>query len=194
MSQYVWAKRSAEWIKENPGKGTMYKIPIEQKEEIKKEVKNLMVSRAEKKRIELQTKTCGVYAIICEIEKMAYIGESFNMEVRLRNHKMCINNSSSHAAMYSLMNMHQYKHGKECFKFIKVHEIENTGSKEALLIKEAETMHEFIDMGYKLYNQSIPSNPNSINCPKHLADDIKTIISKVKDNAELLNKILMLIN
>ena len=194
MSQYVWAKRSAEWIKENPGKGTMYKIPIEQKEEIKKEVKNLMISRAEKKKIELQTKTCGVYAIVCEVEKMAYIGESFNVEVRMRNHKMCINNASSSAVMYKLMNYHQGKHGKNAFQFIKMHEIDNNGMKDELLIKEAETMHEFIEMGYKLYNQSIPANPNSVICPKHLAEDIKAIISKVKDNTELLSKMLALID
>lgn len=73
MSKGVWIRRTEDWIKidQPPHNGATYAL----KSKIKNKVKPI---------------DSGVYVIICEREKCAYVGQSINMGARMRNHKLCI--------------------------------------------------------------------------------------------------------
>lgn len=153
MQNYTWAKRDIEWIKQNPGKGTMYKVfegQTETKQDIKpivKEVKQIVKVNLPPKPKNQISKSGGIYAIINEHSKLIYIGQSLSPKVKLRYHKMNIS-SNNKDLLYKPMIEH-----KEHLKYII---LENNISVNLLTRKEAEHIKQYISNGYKLYNIYIP--------------------------------------
>lgn len=153
MQNYTWAKRDIEWIKQNPGKGTMYKVyegQTETKQDIKpivKEVKQIVKVNLPPKVKNPISKFGGVYAIINEHSKLIYVGQSLSPKVKLRYHKMHIS-ANSKDLLYKLMIEH-----KEHLKYI-VLELDISVSE--LTHKEAEYIKQYISQGYKLYNIYVP--------------------------------------
>ncbi len=210
--KYIWKHRSKEWIKENPKQGTMYKVYFDEdgKEipEITKEVVKVKdidkgtnieyigftprtnhepkikprLSHKEKKEANNPKNTRGVYVIICEAEKCVYVGQSFNIPNRLRNHKMCIVNKSK---QYSYKNMHEHfnKHTISGFQFIDYEYIDNA-TEEQLLKREGELMAEFAGMGYKLYNNALSKEflSGAVFCPDIIREDVNSLVKHIIAN------------
>lgn len=179
---YKWERRLPEWIKNNPGKGTMYKVYLDGSGEVPKQ-------ELEKQPIKITPKIkvgnpIGIYVIICEIEKYAYVGQSTNIESRLRSHKMAIvNNTSFLSSSYDLMRQHYKKHGIDAFEFRR-HLYLPTKDKNLLNEKEFETMGEFARMGYRLYNKaiSVQALQETIPCPLEFQEPVKKIIELLASN------------
>lgn len=207
----VWKPRTPEWIKANPKQGTMYKVYVDDNgNELGEVVKNVKPPELPKEPETIDgipkhllipkwsNRVCekklakykgnpnirGVYVIICEVEKHAYIGQSFNVPTRLRNHKMCIVNGSTQQS-YKKMQEHYKKHKIEAFQFIDYEYIEN-GTEDQLLRREAELMAEFAKMGYKLYNSAYSKEliDSSIFCPDNIRADIERLIDYIRGNSD----------
>lgn len=201
-----WRKRDAEWIKANPKKPTMYKVNSETGEEIEVDVKKTVFRPATKKPLpkevtrfgfksatdyaaatnvggpRLKDGSSGIYAIICEIEKHAYVGQSISMDNRLRNHKMNILNPVKSDASYKVMRKHFEEHGIEAFQFIKVKELP-LADQSILLDEEGKEMARFMRDGYALYNRDLPREiiDECILCPHEFRETIKALIQAIKD-------------
>lgn len=176
----VWLKRTEEWIKQNPGKGTMYKSELTNK--VPGESLAALVSdkrtrhKKDQKTIDLGDR--GIYAVICEATKYAYIGQSASMNVRMRSHKACIiGQVNGKSKAYIKMNEHCKLHGIDAFSFTRHLFLPNVNDEELTNI-ETSTMHEFAGMGYTLYNISIPGN---IYCPLELKILMCQIITLAKN-------------
>lgn len=170
MQKTKWMKRDPEWIKANPGKGTMYKVDDDGKEIVssvsnqievvvpKASVKsNIIYHKPVNKGPTINGSEPGVYVIVCEIEKTAYVGKSDNVSTRLRSHKMMVFSDKSAgkcSSTYALMREHVEAHGPNCLVF-KKHADVNTRYNEDLLKAESELMAYMIQEGYKLYNKLI---------------------------------------
>jgi len=189
MSKIVWLKRSEEWIKQNPGKGTMYKVDIDGSET----KENLSaINCVNRKKYESKPKgldDCGIYVIICEASKSAYIGQSINISTRLRSHKFAIHGTHGDKnKVYKRMKEDLISFGVESFQYLK----HITGIKEhELTDKENQVMFEFMDKGYNLYNIAISSG--NVYCPELIKPDIVKLISIVKQDDEALIKLRELI-
>ncbi len=134
------------------------------------------------------TKHAGVYLIICGIEKHAYVGQSVNMDVRLRSHKMAISSKNNVAEpSHGKMKAHYVEHGTDAFEFIKYIPLINP-TQEDLLNKEAEIMTEFIKKGYTLYNRSITIKASNqlIYCPTEYQTLISNIIRLLDKDSDML--------
>lgn len=190
MSKTVWLKRSEEWIKNNPGKGTMYKaVPETAPREALMSINGTNRKRYEKKPEGDSDR--GIYVIICEIAKAAYIGQSYNMGVRMRNHKAAIlGRISSQNKTYDKIKKDVTTHGIDSIIFTK-HCFVSENSSENLTEKENEVMYYYLNKGYRLYNCSIPGN---ILCPEKHLILINSLIEKLKYSPELADKITVLIN
>jgi hypothetical protein len=170
--KYIWERRTPEWIKENPGKGTMYKryiVPIIPEP---KKVQYLEVKE------DLIGKDAGVYVIFCDNEMYAYVGQSLNMDVRMRSHKMYMSRKSKGQNSYINMKRHINKHGMDGFRFVK-HFPMPFSTREQLLERECLVMGEVVRMGYTLYNKSISMEmvQEYVSCPK----DFQPLILKTID-------------
>lgn len=198
MKEFIWLKRTKQWIKENPGKGTMYKA-------LRPEIiikPDITASDYRKKKYAEKTNTeydpqkgrdAGIYVICCEKTKHAYVGQSMNMDVRMRNHKMNIcGKLQCSAQAYDKMRKHFQEFGIESFSFTK-HIIIPSANTNILCDIEAKTMYEFIERGYILYNKNINFGANVIHCPSDIKDVIKTIIEKSKSDPTIIKKILQLL-
>ncbi len=146
------------------------------------------------KKYEGSPKIRGVYVIICEAEKHAYIGQSFNVPTRLRNHKMCIVNGSTQQS-YKKMQEHYKRHKIEAFQFIDYEYIDNA-TEGQLLKREAELMTEFAKMGYKLYNRAFSKEliDSSIFCPDNIRGDIERLIDYIRGNSDKAQQLTMFID
>jgi predicted GIY-YIG superfamily endonuclease len=187
---YKWEKRSPEWIKSNPGKGTMYKANPDGSEytegsEPKKFIPTAQNPIPFNKVINTDA---GVYVVVCEKAKHAYVGQSVNMGTRLRSHKMSI--VKSEASTYLKMRNHWRLYGEEAFDYIK-HTHMPTSTEEELLQKEAEVMMEYIRAGYILYNGLINVNilADIVSCPKDFQLIIEQTINKLASETDFVNKL-----
>ena len=187
--KYKWERRAPEWIKENPGKGTMYKVfedgTIEEPKQAKtKPVEIPLLSFC-------KATDAGVYVIENSRYKYAYVGQSKNMGVRLRNHKMnIISVHESDANVYLKMRQH-YRDGEENdFEFIRYVSMPNA-TQTALLEKEKEVMSEYVRLGYTLYNLSVnvTVEAETIYCPIKYQELIKSVVKKLTDNEETENRL-----
>lgn len=212
--KYIWKHRSKEWVNDNPKKGTMYKVYLdEQGRELpdpeesvyktengvpKKLLKPNRHGYVNERRIEKYKKSDpkkrGVYVIICEVEKHAYVGQSFNVLTRLRSHKLFIRNKPEQS-VYKKMHEHFNKHGMEAFQFVDYEYIEHA-TEQQLLNKEAKVMAEFAKNGYKLYNMALSKQviDSSIFCPDHIRPDIERLINYVRGNSDKEHKLIAFIN
>jgi hypothetical protein len=195
MKEYEWVPRPKDWIKDNPGKGTMYKHylkdgepPVESCALIKKEYKKLELEYCKKER---DLSDSGIYVIICEPSKRAYVGQSMSMSVRMRNHKMIIsgsnirnNETNTYKDMISDFNLY----GISAFSFIKHKSLPGLDAAD-LMNHESNAMGEFIELGYRLYNLNVNIGNNVIYCPPDIIDWVRSLIVKCKNNTELMNKI-----
>ena len=172
MDKFKWAHRTPEWIKENPGKPTMYKVSLE-------EIKPLQSP-------EYKFGDTGVYVIICEKAKRVYVGQSTSMGTRMRNHKMNITNYRTNSQnVYLKMREDFIFYGEDSFQFNR-HIHLGGATCDELLLQETFTMYEFLDKGYELYNGTVP--PRTLKCPTHLLKEMQELIDKIVENPSLLLK------
>ena len=187
MQKTKWMKRDPEWIKLNPGMGTMYKVyedgtpfieenrPASIREEVIPEP--IFISKFNKKVVGSEP---GLYTITCEVEKMVYVGMSENVGSRLRNHKMIvagIYDAVSQSSMYLELKAHVNKHGSNCLIYKKHVDITDCTVGD-LLRAETELMAEMIRKGYKLYNRKISKEiyDETIYCPNAYRDNMIKIV------------------
>lgn len=198
--RYKWVKQSPEWIKNNPGKPTMYKqfgkyLPDEliKREKVASAIKYMTSPPL----LELPDHSgYGVYAIVCEAEKYAYVGESKNVSVRIRNHKMNImGHTPTDSKAYTLMRDHRKKHGIEGFSFV-VHTDKEFNSKSILLEAEAYLMGQYLSDGYKLYNSAISlfGAKDIMYCPKELTPLMIKLINLLSRNIISLKEMEAILN
>ncbi|MES2395878.1 MAG: GIY-YIG nuclease family protein [Bacteroidota bacterium] len=184
MENYVWVSRSQEWIKANPNKGSMYKFytsdgepPATASAETRKKYKKRVKSEIENPP---KGADAGIYVIICNSSRSVYVGQSVNMEVRMRNHKMLICGDRS-VPMSTYVNMRKdfNKYGIESFEFIKYLKLPfDDGS--MLIEEEQKAICKFMDDGYNLYNTSLNLGMNIIYCPSKFKDRVKEFISSLQ--------------
>lgn len=181
---YVWAERSKEWRLENPKKPYLYKRYFgdePERNELKRD--NKVNFKPDVKYIS------GVYVFICETEKSVYVGQSKNIDNRLRNHKMnIVNDSGIGSKMYTKAKTHYHQHGIDAFVF-KPHTFCIPVNDELLRI-ESEVMHQYVKDGYTLYNRSVNVSirENEIYCDPKFKSIVMDVIEKIKDK-EFLNKL-----
>lgn len=190
MTKMVWAKRSEEWIKLNPGQPTMYKTELTEGEEppsnLRQEIRNAYKQQLKNKK----ENDAGIYVIVCEVTKHAYVGQSINMGTRMRSHKMCIINADEpKIKTYIKMREHYKAHGINVFEFKRHINIELSNS-NTLIDLEIQTMKDYIGMGYTLYNSTIMGN---VHCPDNLKLFIENIIAKCINDPTLIDKVKSLI-
>jgi hypothetical protein len=183
---HTWQRRDPEWIKENPGKGTMYKVDENGNEVKKGEEDKIIIKREKFKREGIPD--AGTYAIICEKEKYVYVGQSISVATRLRSHKwiICkpfIPTEGNYGAHYVLMHEHFKKHGMEGFEFAKQKPLPGATNSE-LLFEEVNTMIEFLEQGYKPYNHlaSYQMIRASIFCPEKFRPEVELLIQGLIKN------------
>lgn len=184
MEKEIWVRRSPEWIKENPKGGTMYKVKVGGDEPTPNTASNY-VKRTYNK---LKNKTDkGIYAIICEPSKHVYVGQSIRVNTRIRSHRYkLINQHTNCVKTYKKMREDFLIHGLDGFQFIKCKDMPDALT-EDLINSERETMFEFLEKGYKLYNYQI--EVYNIYCPLKIKDTIQKIIDFYEINTEIIDKI-----
>jgi hypothetical protein len=180
MKKEIWLKRSEEWIKQNPGKGTMYKVLAEEGEELPKES---LLKHAKKIYSKKEPGNIGIYVVVCELSKRAYIGQSINVGTRLRSHKAGILKRLK-TNSYKAMVEDYEKYGPEAFKFIQIKQIENP---EHLTDEENESMIRYMEAGYKLYNQQI--NVNNLYCSPKIKQTIEILIQQCALKPQLIERV-----
>lgn len=187
----TWLKRSLEWIKENPGLGTMYKIDNFGKEVNKSKPENKpYISKAPKNKptnVDKAKHDKGIYAIVCEKAKIAYIGQSCNMSVRIRGHKHLLFNMDTKNHIYIAMAIHLKEHGKDSFEFKKVKFLPEANIAD---LENAEhlTMVEFVEAGYALYNRQTRGVGNIV-CPTHIRSFVCEIIQAIEKDNTIIERI-----
>lgn len=186
-----WVPRSKEWIKANPGKGTMYKV-IDGQEvppDVEGEVKVEVIQRKAWTKFK-PTLTSGVYTVICEAEKCVYVGQSANTLVRLRNHKMnIISEGGSAEAIYTKMRAHCKRHGIDSFSF-DIYEMLPNVDQKTLLERESVAMLDFVKRGYILYNRQISTSlrEECIYCPQTIQPLIASVVKVLTDSPDHIEK------
>jgi hypothetical protein len=182
MEKEIWLKRPEEWIKENPGKPTMYKTTVKRGDIINVDS---LTGHSKKLYKGGKEKRLGIYAVICERSKRAYIGQSIRVGSRLRSHRYAIFSlNESKNKVYIDIKKDVLKYGPESIEFKIVYPL---GINDDLCEWELNTMREFINNGYKLYNMHLPIN--NICCPTEHKDLITSIINKIKTDQSLISKI-----
>jgi predicted GIY-YIG superfamily endonuclease len=182
----VWMKRSEEWIKQNPGKPTMYKDYPNNAN-----VNSLVFDtrRVVKKRYE--KRTSGIYVILCEPAKSVYVGMSENIESRLRSHKFNINRKYNKSPYIKICEDIE-TYGVSSFE-LKIYEEVNQTSN--LFRKETETMHLFKRDGYNLYNQVIGElSKDLIYCKEELQPQINKLINLATKDIDKFNNIIAMVD
>ncbi len=159
-------------IKKKPQTKTIRKI-----EHVKPVRIDKIIETKPKKEKELK-ETAGIYVIICEIERHAYVGQSIDVENRLRSHKSAIKgNNKSVGKNYIKLCDHYKKHGIDAFQFINYIPLPFASLNE-LLSKEDEIMTEFSKSGYSLYNTSVnvTITRDSVYCPIEYQPTINKLV------------------
>lgn len=186
----MWLKRSEDWIKQNPGKGTMYKCVAETAEP-----DNLTALLAPvRKQYQKKPKKgldSGIYAIICEQAKRAYIGQSECMGNRMRSHKMCIttDRAASQKNTYKKIRADYLLYGADSMQYVRLKTYLGATS-DQLVEYETQTMFEYLAKGYQLYN-STPIGNVYVN--PELLPLINTIIAKITQDPSIIPSITLLL-
>jgi hypothetical protein len=168
MIKEVWLNRSKEWIEQNPNQGTMYKATLDFSN-TKEDTSSLVQSTRKYIKKKSVKAIAGIYCISCTKTNSAYIGQSTNIQSRIRQHKYNLlkNNSTKHPIVYSKMRKDLEKYGIESFEFLTI-EIVDDPTYENLVVKENEFMQSILTKGITLYNLYVPHLNNIIWCPEHL--------------------------
>jgi hypothetical protein len=178
---YIWKHRDSNWIKDNPGKSTMYKEFLNTSSREDLSVSDNSVNRVSESIISRYA-DAGVYIIMCESEKYVYIGQSINVDVRIRNHKMKIFSDKKQVDtnIYTKIRNHVNQFGEDCLSFVKYIPMPYCGEAE-LLKKETETMIEFLKNGYVLYNEKFPKEvlEHTVFCPKEFQFEANNFIKSL---------------
>lgn len=187
MNKIVWAIRSKEWIKDNPGKGTMYKTELKEDEappiNLLAPIRNKLKGERNKDLIH----DTGIYLIICEQAKSVYVGQSINMGSRMRSHKMNITAiDPPQLQTYAKIREDWNKYGAISFEFKRYLPLPNTTTSEDLTNHENNTMWEYMNNGYKLYNTVITGN---IYCPENLRGLVLDLIHAINKDSSLIDKV-----
>lgn len=212
---YTWKHRSKEWVKENPGKGTMYKEYLGPEPEPKKnkpidlkpiqKTINKAISTPKRNGIKesigskekIPQGIIGIYAIVCEKEKCVYVGQSKNIAVRLRSHKMTIASDDPYydTKVYKQMREHRKKHGADVFNFL-VYKILNGAETKELLSEENNAMIYYASNGYKLYNSSLCTElvNSMIMCPEQFKQIILNTIDKLATKTDFESRLKTLLD
>lgn len=192
MKKIIWVPRTAEWIRNNPGKGTMYKIDSSEQPPITASASIKKIYQKNNTPIITKGEDAGIYAVICNATKSAYIGQSTNMDSRMRNHKMMIIGTQEKCSVYIRMKKDYQQFGIESFDFIKCYKLPFY-TNENLWVKEQETMWEYIEKGYTLYNIAVSLGDNVIYCPIHLKDLITKFIISAKEDSTMIDKLVTIL-
>lgn len=180
---WKWASRPSGKV----GKVDVYKKYYNPKKDIIKQnivktdiEKTIITEKPVKKRI---GSVSGTYAIVCEVEKHVYIGQSIDVSNRLRSHRMFMSGRKIESKTYIKIKEHVNKHGIGAFDF-RIHMECQDSSLKNLLHMESQAMADYVKMGYKLYNSSIniQTVENAIFCPEKYRDIINLIIKKIDEN------------
>jgi len=174
--------RSAEWIKENPNKGTMYKAVIDCDTELKPPTNAVKSVREYIKKKGIKT-VAGVYTVYCEKSNSIYIGQSINVSSRLRQHKYQLSKDCNNTkiASYDEMMKDVKLYGLDSFTFSILETVENPNI-TVLLQKEAETMLEFLKRGYTLYNKHVPLSNDVVFCPNRFKKTVEEFVTSLIKN------------
>lgn len=189
-NKLIWLKRDAEWIKNNPGKPTMYKGKLDLNNDYKGEV---LLKKAKKDKINIiknensDFPDAGVYIILNEKTKSVYVGQSINMSSRIRNHRhFILEKAINKYKVYDKMIKDKKNHGIESFEFIKYVLMPNKNTQELKQV-ENDVMHEFKAKGYELYNMEV--SLGNVYCPIKYKDDISNIINLIVIDPDKLKTI-----
>ena len=192
---FVWKSQPKSWQEANPALSPMYKVYSDGTEEFLEKGKTSKIKAApHKKPVTVKeiiseigkvrkkrdhTGTCGIYIVICEATKSVYVGQSVNIESRLRSHKGQVTNLKCNYKLYTKIREDFKQHGNGSIEY-KLHKSVNELTQ--LTEEEIQTMREFIEKGYSLYNTHVPLGRDSVYCPPQFKDSIKTIISALCSN------------
>lgn len=171
-----WKRRSPEWIKENPGKSYLYKDikPLVVMPDVVVTSKYVNSYKANRKVFPGQ---CGIYVVVCEVEKYVYVGQSMNVGVRLRSHKLAILSKDYDGSMYHKMREHSNANGGiSSFEF-KTHKLCDMCDLDE---EESRGMLHYAQRGYKLYNKVITIVDQSVYCPDNYRHIVTEVIEKLQ--------------
>lgn len=184
-----WVMRSKEWIKDNPGKGTMYRVYTDDDTPVIPEPTIIKPDPVVEAGVHYMDRLqdapdAGIYVVICEAEKWAYVGLSKNMGSRLRGHKLSLfGKYKGDSKIYVKMKEHAKKHGPDGFQFVEYLKMPNA-SQRSLLDKENEVIMEFSKSGYFLYNRAVNGLGGfSIHCPEKHRDVLLKVLAKLTDKS-----------
>ena len=168
MIKEVWLNRSKEWIEQNPNQGTMYKATLDFSN-TKEDTSSLVKSARKYIKKKSVKAIAGIYCISCTKTNSAYIGQSTNIQSRIRQHKHNIlkKDSTKSLPVYSKIRKDIEKHGIESFEFLTIEIVDNPTC-EILIQKENDFMQSLLAKGTILYNSHVPHLNNIIWCPEHL--------------------------
>lgn len=188
-------KRDYKWVKV----GNEFKqVPIdENKQQVKTEIeptkeKKLGIKPAKFNPMPKNDNSAGIYTIICEQSKSVYIGQSMSVETRLRSHKSCLLNNVRNK-VYDRMRKDLASYGIEAFTFARFCYCPPVAG--TLLKTEEETMKEFFNNGYTLYNSGLSSAlkdtimSEHIKCPVKYQSLILEIINRFQYDTDYVNKL-----
>lgn len=201
--KFVWKSKGDQWRKENPSQTYMYKCYEGEAEFIQPKKKQIKYVSPLKERSSFKAFTpkvpsveAGIYVIVCEKEKHAYVGQSLNMAIRLRSHKLALTTRKNNSNVtYVKMKEHCGTHGIEAFEF-KLYKPLPLASLKTLLENERKVMAEMVKSGYNLYNISVNADMlgETISCPKELQNLLVDLISKVKGSEGNTKELISFVN
>lgn len=120
----------------------------------------------------------GIYAIICEVKKRIYIGQSKNVSVRLRNHLYTLKKNEYANGKIFQMQDDFNQLGENSFVFIKICDIDD---KKQLFDKETEIIKEYVDKGYLPYNTFINTETTGMFCPVKFKPLVARVVALLDD-------------
>jgi predicted GIY-YIG superfamily endonuclease len=199
QKNYKWVQRDKEWINNNPNKGTMYKVLVEDvivTSSLGKQSR-CRVIEGENLGLKYSKKLdAGIYIIVCEVEKHVYVGQSTNVPSRIRNHKMNISKDNPASdKIYYKMRKHKMIHSINAFQFSMYESL--PGADNALLLqREITAMKEWFKKGYLLYNNSVLQSIKDqyVYCPFELRSLVTSVVSTLTNDAEFVNLLTVMIN
>lgn len=115
----------------------------------------------------------GIYAIVCDELKRAYVGKSKNIPSRIRNHKSVLRARTYRGGKMWQLQEDWDRLGEGAFVFKQLCECG-----DGVNLYEQETIYckEFLDEGYDMYNVFVNTELSMVNCPEKYADIIRNVI------------------
>jgi len=199
QKNYKWVQRDKEWIKNNPNKGTMHKVLVEEViiiPSLGRQYRSQVIV-GENLGLKYSKKLdAGIYVIVCEAEKHVYVGQSTNVPSRMRNHKMNISKDNPASdKIYDKMRKHKKIHGIDAFQF-SMYESLPGADNSLLLNRENTAMKEWFKKGYLLYNNSVLQSIRDqyVYCPLELQSLVTSVVSILTNDVEFVNLLTGMIN